>query len=168
MADEIVNKVAQSGLITFDMGTLYPPGNRQVIDIATWLDEGIVLREKRFRESVKNHHWEQYNDAYIALHCSTDAIIPQWAWMLISTELAPYARDVVIGNREVLETALIQRKIQGLDVNVYRDARVIIAGCSEFPVPASAYAQLAIRLQPLVKSLFYGEACSSVPLFKRK
>lgn len=168
MAEEIINRVANSKLKTIDLEDFYPAGNRVVFDIKDWLFEELILREKDFRAHVKNHDWSQYTNAYVALTCSTDAIIPSWAYLLLSTELQPYAKNVVIGNLELLETVVYSEIIQQLDLTEYKDSPVIIKGCSNKPIPPSAYTLLINRVQPIAKSLMYGEACSTVPLFKKK
>lgn len=168
MADEIVNRVAQSKLKTFDLEELYPSGKRVVLDIKDWLYEGVILREKEFRAILENHDWERYKNAYVALTCSTEAIIPGWAYMLIATKLQPFAIKTIVGSLEDLETCLYQSIIDSLDISAYKDKSVIIKGCSNKPVPANAYIMLTNKLQPIVKSIMYGEACSSVPLYKKK
>ena len=167
MAEEIVNRVAQSKLITFNLEDYYPKGQRFLFDISQWLYEGFVLREKEFRDEAKTHDWSQYQDQYVALNCSTDAIVPAWAYMLISTYLEPYAKRVVIGDLENLESHIYQEVIDRLDVSDLKDKPVIVKGCSHKPVPKNAYVFLINKLQPVVKSLMYGEACSSVPLYKK-
>ena len=167
MAEEIVNRVAQSKLITFNLEDYYPKGQRFLFDISQWLYEGFVLREKEFRDEAKSHDWSQYQDQYVALNCSTDAIVPAWAYMLVSTYLEPYAKKVVIGDLENLESHIYQEVIDRLDVSDLKDKPVIVKGCSHKPVPKNAYVFLISKLQPVVKSLMYGEACSSVPLYKK-
>ncbi|SEK80121.1 Protein of unknown function [Aquimarina amphilecti] len=169
MAEEIINRVANNTkLITIDLEDYYPEGDRILFDIKDWLFEGFILREKDFRESVANHDWSQYQNKYIALHCSTDAIIPGWAYLLLTTRLIPFAKKVVVGSLENIETILFTHIIDELDVSEYQDKFLIIKGCSNKPVPESAYIALIQKLQPIAKSIMYGEACSSVPLFKRK
>jgi len=165
---EIVNRVAQSKLLTFDLEDYYPAGERVLLDIKEWLYEEIILKEKDFRAHVGNHDWEQYKNVFVALCCSSDAIIPGWAYMLISTKLQPYAKKVVLGSLEDLETTLFQAIIEDLDISDFKDKPVIIKGCSNKPVPPNAYLWATIKLQAVAKSIMYGEACSSVPLFKRK
>lgn len=165
---DIVNKVAQSKLITFDLEDYYPKGARIVLDIKDWLFEGFILREKEFRIYIQEHNWEQYKDAYVALTCSTDAIVPGWAYMLITTKLQPLAIKTVLGSLEDLETSLYQSIIAKLDISDFKDKPVIIKGCSNKPVPPNAYLMLTEKLLPIAKSIMYGEACSSVPLYKRK
>ena len=167
MSEEIINRVAQSKLVTFDLEDYYLEGKRMVLDIKDWLYEGFILKEKEFRAFVDQHDWEQYQDAYVALQCSTDAIVPGWAFMLITTKLQPFARKTVKGSLENLETSLYQSVLEQLDLLDYKDKYVIIKGCSHKPVPPNAYLLITTMLQPLVKSLMYGEACSSVPLFKK-
>ena len=166
--EPILNRVAQSKLITFDLEEYYPEGERVAFDIKDWLHEGLILREKEFRALAENHDWEQYKNAYVALNCSTDAIVPGWAFMLLTSKLQPFAKKITQGTLEQLETTIYQEILQNLDLAVYQDKMVIIKGCSKKPVPPNAYLLITARLQPLVKSLMYGEACSSVPLFKKK
>ncbi len=165
---EIVNRVAQSALVTFNLEDHYPKGERILLDIKDWLFEGFILREKEFRAAISSHNWAQYKDAYVALTCSTDAIIPGWAYMLIATELQPHAKKMLIGNLEQLETSLYQSIIEKLDLSEYKDKPVIIKGCSNKPVPPNAYLWITSKMQTVAKSVMYGEACSSVPLFKRR
>jgi hypothetical protein len=168
MAKEIVNRVSQSRLLTVDLEDYYPIGERVLIDIKDWLHEGFVLREKEFRVKIAEHDWKQYQDTYVALHCSTDAIVPGWAYMLIATKLQPFARNVVQGNLEELESSNYQNIIENLDVSPFKDKPVIIKGCSDKPVPQNAYLWITQKLLPVAKSVMYGEACSSVPLFKKQ
>lgn len=163
----ILNRVAQSKLITFNLEDYYPEGKRIALDIKDWLFEGFILREKEFRAALAEHDWTQYQDAFVALHCSSDAIIPGWAYMLIATKLEPFALKIVQGDLEQLETSVYQSVIEKLDISDFKDRLVIIKGCTKKPVPPNAYLLITQRLQPVVKSLMYGEACSSVPLFRR-
>jgi len=132
------------------------------------LFEGIILKEKDFREHVTNHDWSQYQDNYVALTCSEDAIIPSWAYLLLSSELAPFAKKIVVGDLEMLETVLFQDIIQDFEVDDFKDKPIIIKGCAEKPIPPSAFAFLIQKLQPIAKTIMYGEACSTVPLYKKK
>ena len=167
MADEIVNRVANSSLMVFDLEDHYPSGQRILFDIKDWLYEGFVLREKDFRQAVKAHDWSQYQDAYVALTCTTDAIVPAWAYMLLSSSLEPYANTIIKGDLEQLESSIYQELITAIDLESYKDKPVIIKGCSNKPVPTNAYLMMINRLQKVAKSVMYGEACSSVPLYKR-
>ncbi len=167
MSAEIINRVANSSLITFDLEDLYPQGERVLFDISDWLLEGLVLKESLFREKAAAQNWSIYQDAYVALTCSTGAIIPAWAYMLLATYLQPYAKKVITGDLKALETTLYAEILKDLDVSHLKDKLVIIKGCSNKPVPENAYLLLISKLQPLVKSIMYGEACSSVPLYKK-
>ena len=167
MSAEIVNRVANSKLVTFDLEDYYPKGERVLFDIRDWLLEGFVLREKPFREAAKAHDWSAYKDKFVALHCSTDAIVPGWAFMLLTTYLTPHAKKVVVGDLDLLNSILYSEVIRDLDVSEYQGKPVIIKGCSKKPVPQNAYIRIIEKLQPVAKSLMYGEACSSVPLFKK-
>ena len=168
MPKEIINRVANSKLITIDLENYYPKGQRLVFDIKNWLFEGLVLREKDFRQLIKTHNWSQYQNSYVALTCSTDAIIPSWAYMLLTVHLEPYVKKVLVGNLEILETSIYQDVIADIDVSEFKDKPVIIKGCSNKPVPKNAYLFLSSKLLPVAKSIMFGEACSSVPLYKRK
>ncbi len=165
---EIVNRVAQSKLITFDLEDYYPEGPRVALDIKEWLYEGLILREKEFRAHVEAHDWSTYRDAYVALQCSSEAIVPGWAFMLITTRLQPYAKAIALGNLDNLETMLYQKILDSLDLEQFRDKPVIIKGCTNKPVPQNAYLWATAKIQQVAKSVMYGEACSSVPIFKRK
>lgn len=167
MAEEIINRVALSKLIVIDLEDYYPQGSRMKFDLKDWLEEGLVLREKIFREKAKQHNWEQYQDVYVAICCSSDAIVPIWAYTLVALYLAPFAKLVIQGSVEDIETILYQQIISKMDVEPYRDKPLIIKGCSNKPVPLNAYLQLATKLEPVAKSIMYGEACSAVPLFKK-
>ena len=168
MTNNIINRVANSKLELINLEDYYPHGKRVVLDIKDWLYEELVLREKEFRQQAKLFDWEQYNDCYVALTCSSNAIVPAWAYMLLSTYLAPFANKTILGSLDVLETSIYQDIIKALDVSPYKDKSVIIKGCTNKPIPDNAFIQLSTKLKPLVKSLMYGEACSAVPLYKRK
>ena len=168
MADKIVNRVAKSALITFDLEKFYQIGTRKALDLSQWLEQGIILREKNFRKKLMEHDWKDYQDQFIALYCSSDAVLPAWASPLVTTYLQPFARKVVKGTLADLEIQLFSDEIRKIDLEAFKDKSVIIKGCSDKTVPEDAYVQLISKLQPVVKSLFYGEACSSVPLFKKK
>lgn len=168
MENEIINRVASSKLVVVDLEDYYPKGQRSVVDIKGWLFQELVLREKDFREHINQHDWSQYKDHYVALTCGSDAIVPAWAFMLMTMHLQPYAKKVVVGDLEKLETSIYQEIIQDLDVTAFEDKPLIIKGCAHKPVPANAYIMLSQKLKPIAKSIMYGEACSSVPLYKRK
>jgi hypothetical protein len=166
--ENIINKVAQSGLVTLDPAAFYPEGERVVYDIKDNLFQGLILREKDFREFVKTYDWSQYEGKNVAVTCTADAIVPAWAYMLLANRLAPYAREVVFGNEDVLETVLFVKNIANMDVEQYRDQRLVIKGCGDVQVPVSAYVELTKKLTPVVKSLMFGEPCSTVPIYKKK
>ena len=166
MNDEIVNRVANSKLKTIDLEDLYPKGTRTIIDIKNWLFHEQILKEIDFREHLKNHDWSQYRNHYVALTCTSDAIIPSWAFMLITTYIFPFAKKIVAGNLTALETSIYQDIISHFNVEDFKGERVIIKGCSNKPIPETAYIQLIEKLQPVVKSIMFGEACSTVPLYK--
>lgn len=168
MEGEIINRVANSKLQVIDLEDYYPVGTRSEIDISQWLMEGIVLVESRFRESLKNTDFTAFKDHYVAVNCSTDAIIPQWAWMLIQIELTRIAKIVILGSLEDLEAALYMPIIDQIDLGPFRDMPVIVKGCSNKPVPVAAYMKITERLQDVAKSVMYGEACSAVPVYKKK
>jgi hypothetical protein len=163
---EIINKVANSKLEVFDLEDYYAEGIRKQIDIAQWLFEGFLLKEKDFRANLKDHDWSQYQNCFVAINCSTDAIIPTWASILVAVNVAPFAKKVVSGSLEDLETSLYENILPTLDYAVYKDKPLILKGCSKKPVPMSAYVLAVQLLQPFATSIMYGEACSAVPLFK--
>ena len=164
--EEIANRVANSTLEVFDLEDYYPKGIRSQIDISLWLLEGLLLKEKDFRLHLQQHDWSQYQDQYIAINCSTDAIVPAWASILVAIHLAPYAHKIVNGTIEDLDSALYEELLAKIDYSVYENKAVIIKGCSKKPVPMRAYILAAHYLQPFARSIMYGEACSAVPLFK--
>ncbi len=163
---EIVNKVAKSGLITLDMKTFKGSQNRKIIDIKNWLFEGMVLKEKKFREHLKDENWERYKDAFVALYCSNDTIIPVWAYMLLTKHLNPYASTVIYGNEKELEKKIFHLNIKNFDAKPLENKRVLLKGCTDTYIPEDSYVQLSNKLMGNVKSLMFGEACSNVPIFK--
>lgn len=167
MEKEIVNRVAKSKLITLDLETYYPKGTRFQIDLSQWLEEGLILREAIFRNNLEAHAWETYKDGFVAINCSTDAIIPAWAYMFVGARLEGIAKTTIVGTLENLETVLFVESLKSLDLNALKDRPVLIKGCSHLPVPPSAYVWATQRIQEVAKSVMYGEACSSVPVFKK-
>lgn len=168
MEQEIVNKVANSGLITIDLEELVDRRERVALDIKDQLFQGLLLREKDFRNFIAEHNWAQYRDKHVAVFCSTDAILPKWAFMLMAQALQPFAASVVYGSAEQLETMLYQQALTEIDAEEYRDKRIVIKGCGDKDVPTFAYVELTRILTPVAKSIMYGEPCSTVPVFKRK
>lgn len=162
--EPIVNRVANSPLKTFDLEELYVEGARTTLDIAQWFEAGELLRESSFRIALKEADLERYREAHIALHCSSDTILPQWTYALVTTVLSPIAETVIVGNLEQLEVVLYERALAKVDFSIYKDAPVILKGCSKKPVPDQAYVSAAMALKKVAKKLMYGEACSAVPL----
>jgi hypothetical protein len=164
---EIVNKVAESGIITLDL-TPYLPGDEvAVFDLKPFLFREMILREKDYRAALQTLDWAEYKDKQVALTCTTDAIIPVWAYMLAASYLEPVAASVFFGTKEELEKQLINTRIQNIDKKEYEDKRVVIKGCGDTPIPETAYVAVTAHLRPVVKSLMYGEPCSTVPIYKK-
>jgi hypothetical protein len=166
--EEIINKVANSSLQVFDLEDYYVSGIRTQLDISQWLYEGFLLKEKDFREALKNHDWSQYQNHFVSINCSSEAILPAWASILVTTYLSPFAKKVVLGTTIDMETYLYQEVLSNIDYSVYKDKPVILKGCSKKPVPETAYVMAMQQLQPVAKSIMYGEACSAVPLYKAR
>jgi len=168
MTDNIVNRVANSSLKTIDLEDFYPSEKRIVIDIKPWLINEFILKEKDFRIALKNHDWSQYKNQYIALKCSSNAIIPSWAYMLITTYLSPFSKKIIVGTLQELETSIFQDIISNFNIEEFKNKSIIIKGCANKSIPETAYIQLIEKLQSIAKSIMFGEACSSVPLYKKK
>jgi hypothetical protein len=168
MSDVFINKVAASGILTLDLETYLPAGEIATFDLKEHLFMGLILKEKDFREALKNLDWTQYTDKYVAITCSADAIIPVWAYMLVTTYLQPVAKDVYVGTAVEMQKHLFLNNISVIDVNDFKEQRVVIKGCGEVTIEAFAYAEITRRLQPVVKSIMYGEPCSTVPVYKKK
>ena len=168
MEKEIINRVDQSGLTELNLEEYYPAGERVLIDVKENLFQGLILREKDLREFVKNENWEKYKGKFVAIACTADAIVPTWAYMLIAQALTPFAAKVIFGDLKTLETIIFHEALSKIDPELFRDKRVVIKGCGEIPVPESAYVEITRLLTPLVKSIMYGEPCSTVPVMKKK
>lgn len=166
--ESIINRVANSGLVTIDLEQYYHPGERVIYDLKDHLFQGLILREKEFRQSLKETDWTFFKDKNVAIICSADAIVPLWAYMLVAIHLDSYANMVVLGNLDELENRLFQECLAKIRAEEYKDAKVVIKGCSRFSVPGYAYVEITRLLIPYVQSLMFGEPCSTVPLFKRK
>ncbi len=167
MENEIVNRVAQSTLVTFDLEQLYVPGERVLIDIKDQLYQGMILKEKDFRDYIKATDWSVYKNKFVAITCSADAIVPTWAFMLLSIAIEPHASKIVFGDLDALEHQIFLEKLQSIDFQSYRDAKVVVKGCSKVNVPVSVYVEATNRLRPFTSSIMFGEPCSTVPLYKR-
>jgi hypothetical protein len=166
--ENFVNKVAASGLITFNLEDYLNQGERVVYDIKDNLFHGLMLREKDFREFIKAHDWAAYTGKNVAITCSADAIVPTWAYMLLANKMKPYANEVVFGSLETLEAVLFTKALAKIDLNAFAGERVVVKGCADIDLPVSAYVEITNLLTPVVKSIMYGEPCSTVPIYKRK
>ena len=167
MSEEIVNRVQKSGLVTIDLDDIELPKNILEIDIKCWLHEGLFLKEKEFRASVLRHDWSKYENSYVYVHCSSDAIIPTWAYMLVSSQLENRTNKVTIGTKEKFYERYFENAIDKLDFTIYTGKPVIIKGCSDEKIPLCAYHLITTKLKPIAKSIMYGEACSAVPVYKK-
>ncbi|MDP5099099.1 MAG: DUF2480 family protein [Crocinitomicaceae bacterium] len=166
--DEIVNRVKESGLISIDLATYKPKVEIVAIDVADVLWQRLVLKEKDFRDWIKNHDWSIYASKAVYVFCSEDAIVPTWAYMLIGSQLEEVTPDYIIGSKLDLQKRLIQKRIEREPLDKYKDGRIIIKGCADISSPEFAMSELVRHLQPVAKSIMYGEPCSTVPVFKRK
>lgn len=167
MEGEIINRVANSPIITFNLEDYYHKGERLVYDVADNLFQGLILREKDFREFIKQHDWSQYEGKNVALTCSADAIVPTWAYMLLVSKMEEVANMVVLGSLEVLEFALYKQALSAIDISAFENRPVVVKGCGDLPVPESAYVEITRMIRPVAKSIMYGEPCSTVPIYKR-
>lgn len=165
--NEIVNRVASSSLQTFDLEQFYVPGERVLLDIKDQLYQGMILKEKSFREFIKGHDWSKYSGKLVAIICSEDAIVPTWAYMLLASALEPHARVIVFGGLDDLESKIFFDALAGVDWKEYQNAKVVIKGCSKVAVPTAAYVEATRRLRPYAASIMFGEPCSTVPVYKK-
>ena len=163
----LVNRVAASGLITIKLEEYFPEADIAEFDLKPLLFKELLLREKDFREAVKEHDWDQYQGKTLLVYCSSEAIIPVWAYMLIASYAAPYAADLFQGDRESYYRLAFRRILDGFDPKRYEGERIVIKGCSDKPVPASAFMELTAKLRPYARSIMYGEPCSTVPIYKK-
>ena len=168
MDEPIFNKVAESGLITVDPINYYPKEEIRSFDLKDYLFKGLILKEKDFREALKNMDWDQYKGKNVAVFCSADAIIPVWAWMLAGSYLQPVANEIVMGDENELHKTIFLKNLSRIDVNEFADKRIVIKGCGETPIGDFVYLELTKLLQPVAKSIMYGEPCSTVPVYKKK
>lgn len=168
MEDEIINRVSNSQLVTFNLEEFYTPGERVVLDIKDQLFQGLILREKDFRDFVKTHEWSKYQNKFVAITCSVDAIVPTWAYMLLSSALQPYASVVVFGAVQDLESKLFTQALSKVNWQTFINAKVVVKGCSKVEVPVATYVEVTNQLRGVAASIMYGEPCSTVPIFKKK
>jgi hypothetical protein len=168
METVFVNKVAESGIITIDLAEFYPKEAVAVFDIKDYLFMGLILKEKDFRTALEAVDWSIYADKNVAVTCSADAIIPVWAYMLITVYLQPVARHIIFGSEETIQETILLDAIKAIDASIYEDQRVVVKGCGDIDIPASAYLSITNKLRPFAKSIMYGEPCSTVPVFKKK
>ncbi|MBL7730858.1 MAG: DUF2480 family protein [Chitinophagaceae bacterium] len=168
MSEPFVNKVAESGLLTIDLEKWYPRGETAVFDLKDYLFMGLILKEKDFREALKNFDWTVYQDKNVAITCTADAIIPVWAYMLVASYLQPVAADFIMGDEKELHRSLFLKNISTIDLSEYEDKRVVIKGCGETPIADYVYMEITKKLRPVAKSIMYGEPCSTVPVYKKK
>jgi hypothetical protein len=167
MNEPFINKIAESGLITIDLETWYPKEETAVFDLKDYLFMGMILKEKDFREALKNLDWSAYTGKNVAVTCSADAIIPVWAWMLAATYLQPVAKEIVMGDEKELHKTLFLKNLSAINVDEYADKRIVIKGCGETPIGDYVYMEITKLLRPVAKSIMYGEPCSTVPVYKK-
>ncbi len=167
MTGEFVNKVAESGILTFDLEDFYPKDEIKIFDLKDFLFMGLILKEKDYRAALQTTDWSAFQDKNVCIVCSTDAIIPMWAYMLAATNLQPIAKNVVFGDEKRLIESVILKKISQVNVEEFRDKRVVVKGCGEVSIPETAYVEITNMLRPVAKSIMYGEPCSTVPIFKK-
>jgi len=168
MSETIVNKVAESGLITINLEDFYPNVETAVFDLTDFLFMGLILKEKDFREALKKEDWEKYRNKYVAVTCTADAIIPIWAYMLVVSYLQPVAKDVISGDEKELHRMIFLKNIAQVNTEEFKDQRIVIKGCGDLPIGEFAYAEITKILRPVAKSIMYGEACSTVPVYKKR
>jgi hypothetical protein len=168
MSEEIINRVAQSGLLTLDLEDYYPREEIAVFDLKPLLFREMILKEKEFRAGLQGIDWSQYTGKILAVTCTTDAIIPAWAYMLVAVHARPFARSIILGDREAALQQTFLANLQTIDLEAFTDKRVVVKGCGDVAVGPFAYLEITRLLQPVVKSILYGEACSNVPVYKKK
>jgi hypothetical protein len=163
----LVNRVANSGLITLNLEDYYPQQEIASFDLKGFLFMEMILKEKDFRAALKEFDWTQYEGKILTVFCSADAIIPVWAYMLVATYAEPFATDIFQGTQEEYLKAIYRNVLKDMDFSQYEAKRIVIKGCSNKPVPPAAYLALTTKLRPFAQSIMYGEPCSTVPIFKR-
>lgn len=168
MSEPIINKVAASALVSLDLEEYYPKEEVLAFDLKPLLFMELILKEKDFRQALQETDWSVYSGKIVAVFCSTDAIIPIWAYMLVASYLQPVARDIIFGNEEKAREQVFLKNISAINTSDYEDKRIVVKGCGELPISASAYLEITKTLRPVAKSIMYGEPCSTVPIFKKK
>ena len=168
MSEPIINKVAESGLITLNLEKYYPGDESIVFDMKDHLFMGMILKEKDFREALKSLDWSAYKNKNVAVTCSVDAVIPVWAYMLVATYLEPVAKEIIMGDEKELHKSVFLKNINRINLDEFRDKRIVVKGCGDIPVGDFAYLEITRLLRPVAKSIMYGEPCSIVPIFKKK
>lgn len=168
MSEVFVNKIAESGLITLNLEDFYPKEEIFVFDLKDFLFMGLILKEKDYRTALQSHDWEKYRNKIVTIFCSAEAIIPMWANMLAASYLQNVTQNVFFGSEQIAKESILLKKIAGINAGDYKDQRIIVKGCGDIDMPVSAYVEITNKLRPVVKSLMFGEPCSTVPIYKRK
>jgi len=168
MSDEIVNKIAQSQLVTIDLEAFYPKDEIVVFDLKPHLFMELIVKEKEFRAALQNHDWSVYQQKVVAVTCTADAIIPMWVYMLVASYLQPVAKDIIYGDEQIALQQLFLQNIDAINIDEFADKRIVVKGCGDVPIGEFAYLAITKRLLPIVKSIMYGEPCSTVPIYKKK
>jgi hypothetical protein len=168
MSETIINKVAESGIISFDLEAFYPKEEIKIFDLKEYLFMGLILKEKDFRAALQTTDWEQYSNKYVGITCTADAIIPMWAYMLVSSYLQPMAKEVFLGDEKKIVESVLIKNLDKVDEQEFADRRIVVKGCGELQIPEAAYVAITNKLRPVAKSIMYGEPCSTVPIYKKK
>jgi len=168
VSGEIINRVTESGLVTINLEEFYPREEIKIFDLKDYLFRGLIIKEKDFREALKNADWNVYANTNVAITCTADAIIPVWAYMLVASYLQPVAKNIVLGDKKTLIEKLLLENVSRIKATDFSDKRVVVKGCGELPIPDSVYLQITSILMPQVKSIMYGEPCSTVPVYKKR
>jgi hypothetical protein len=166
MQEEIINKVSQSALVTLDLESFFPTDDIQIFDLKPYLFMELILKEKDFRAAISTTDWSVYSHKIVGVYCSADAVIPVWAYMLVTSYLQPIAKEVILGDQAAVIRQILTKRIQAVDPNAYKDQRIVIKGCGDKPIGDFAYLEITKLLRPVAKSIMYGEPCSTVPVFK--
>jgi hypothetical protein len=168
VSQEIVNRVASSPLITVDLKDYIPKGERVEYDLKHDLYQGMILKEKEFRSSIRDRDWSEYKGKHVAVHCSEDSIIPKWAYMLLASKLAPFASTIFFGNLDQLENELLIGSIKKINAQNFKDKKLVVKGCGDKELSEAAFMEIVVLFQPVAASIMYGEPCSTVPVYKKQ